>query len=1084
MKIYQPMLYVGLGGTGCHIGEELERRLRAELCGPDGTDLQDVLAGMDYLPYQLPSCLQFVYADLNEAELSRLRRRVVPSDVHLPAAARTAHFIHDLVPRHNTYPEVARSLRLNAEKLVSDWLPPIVGEPKVAPLVKGAGQLPTVGRAALFETFRGGLGPAQRPIIDAIGQISKSAPELMQLGGELRGSIDVFIAFSVAGGTGGGIFLDYLHLIGDALSRAGYRAQIYPLVVMPSAFEEGMGGGRPARLNAGRALLDLFRLVDDQNGRAAQPELGGFGQADGFAVRYPHGGETREIRLPPTTVQTGFLFSRTAGVERDDLHRSIVALMLSLVGTEEEQADSVIQAGDRLYQSFADDFINRGVDRQLPAESGLGGRGVSTSLVASMTVPVDDLAEAVSSRMLAAAVMELSVPPPGTAESNRKHIEDCFTLANVDELRTRPPLDFTEPALPRKGTDAVTRALRSRIATMESSLYSLDQKLAKQVPTMAQDFDPRRAAEQLLTEVDLFRMERIMLGHRELRDPAEQQGFLGLLEDRRGEPKPPPNIAITPPQPGELRGRLLRRTQWTDKVVRDAIEQQNAWFAWRAKRAWHAAWSAQTGQWDRRAAELRRQLVALRTAFTEHAQSDPSRFARRAQELYRPRTGVSYLMPPQGNDLEPFYQAVLRRFVSYYVARDRLRPVATAADVVHEIVGAQTWQRAFRANSEGSSAQAVEVVRDKIKQEVLRLFRHQEPGERPLVPGLADLVAAAAGKEQGINLGEDDVAQFRQKLAGLVPGGFTPQGSGQLKILISYAAFGHDPQIEAYLGRELNLDRTADTILDFRPIEAESIVVVQFRTSMSITEVPELREVMRNWAEAIKNEHTQDYLRWRQRIGYDYSYLISTEEHRVHVLHRLLCALWNRQVEADGRPESPRRLVVRLGGRDSTAMTLPLTSFDRTSSWGSLLPAYEEWTIAGDESIRRDFGRRLMSILPTNLDLTPAPPGQLYVLLVRTLAGEQQRLLTELIPKLPDRSRGRAETLLAFWSQTLPAALDLPFSGSGSPVRATLRDLQEAYLPEAAMPAPAPAALEPPSGTVGNLGWSTAPVRDPEEYGR
>lgn len=1049
MKIYQPMLYVGLGGTGCHIGEELERRLRAELCGPDGTDLQDLITGMDYQPYQLPSCLQFVYADLNEAELSRLRRRVVPSDIHLPAAAKTAHFVHDLVPRHNTFPEVARSLRLNAEKLVSEWLPPLAGEPKVAPLVKGAGQLPTVGRAALFETFRSGLGPAQRPIVDAIGQITKSAPALKRLGGELRGAMDVFVAFSVAGGTGCGIFLDYLHLIGDAVNRAGFKAQIYPLVVMPSAFDDGLGGGRPARLNAGRALLDLFRLVDDQNGRAAQAELDDLGMSDGMSVKYPNGPETREIRLPPTTVQTGFLFSRPAGVDRDDLHRSIVALMLSLVGTEEDKPEDVAQVTDRPFQSFADDFINRGVDRQLPAESGLGGRGISTSLVASMTVPVEDLAEAVSSRLLAAAVTELSVPPPGTAEVNRSYIERAFAQANIEQLRTRQPLEFTEPAVPKKGTDAVTRALSTRLRTMEASLDALDRTLAEDVPLLAQNFDPRRAVEQLLADLDLFRMERVVLGSRELLDPADQQGFLALLESRRSEPAAPPAITLNPPQPSaDLRGTLFRPIRWNDKVVRDAIEQQNDWYKWRARRAWHAAWSAQTGQWERKASELRRQLIALRTAFLEHAQSESSRFARRAQELYRPRTGVCYLLPPLGNDLEPFYQAVLRRFVAHYVARDRLRPVATAADVVHEIVGTQTWQQAFKTALETGPSYAVEVVRDRIKQEVLRLFRHEEPGERALLPALADLLAAAAGKDrEQSKVGEEEIAQFRQKLAGLVPGGFTPQGSGQLKILISYAALGRDQELESFLGRELNLARASDSVLDFRPIEAESIVVVLFRTSMSITEVPELREVLRNWAEAVKSEQPQDYLRWRQRMGYDYSYLVSTEEHRVTVLHRLLCALWNGQVHVapnDGTPQSPQRIVVRLGGRDTTAMTLPLTTFDRGSSWGSVLRAYEEWTIAGDESIRRDFGARLMYTLPIGLDGTPQPPSLLYRT-VRSIAEQQRALLAELLPKLPPSSRGKAETLLEFWSQTLPAALELPFSGIGNPVRANLRDLEEAF---------------------------------------
>ena len=124
MKIYQPMLYVGLGGSGCLIGAELERRLRDELCGPDGTDLRDRLAGRALLPYQLPGCVQFVYADLNEAELLRLRNRVVPGPEHAAAAERTMHLVGDLVPHFDTYPEVARSLRVNVNDYVSAWLPP------------------------------------------------------------------------------------------------------------------------------------------------------------------------------------------------------------------------------------------------------------------------------------------------------------------------------------------------------------------------------------------------------------------------------------------------------------------------------------------------------------------------------------------------------------------------------------------------------------------------------------------------------------------------------------------------------------------------------------------------------------------------------------------------------------------------------------------------------------------------------------------------------------------------------------------------------------------------------------------------
>ncbi|MFE2755294.1 tubulin-like doman-containing protein [Actinosynnema sp. NPDC059335] len=1036
MKIYQPVLFVGLGGTGCLIGAELERTLRGELCGPDGTNLQEVLGGKGMLPFQLPSFLQFVYADLSEDEFSRLQRRVVPGAEHLPAAERTFHLVRDLVPRHDTYPEVARSLRLNVSEGV-EWLPPADGEPRISPLAKGAGQFPTVGRAALFETLRTGLGAAQNPINRAIGAINKSGGELSRLGGRLGNACDVFVAFSVAGGTGSGIFYDYLHLIGDALARSGYRARIYPLVLMPSAFEEGLGGGRPARLNAGRALLDLFRLVDDQNSQVAGTELDGMGLTGALSVRYPTGGD---LRLRAGTVQTGFLFSRSTGVEREDLHRSVVSLVFSLIGTGPTEAVGQPQGTDRMYQSFADDFINRAAERELPSTSGIGNRGVSTSLVASMTVPVDDLADIVSSRLLAEAVTELLEPPPGRAEGNRGPITEMFTGSNLDPLRQRAPVEFAEPPI-AAGAEAVLRALSTRVNTMEAALTALEQQLRQRVPQLAQDFDPQRAIELLLADHDLFRVHRVFAGHPVLADPADQRGFARILESRRGEPEPPDGVGLAPPQPLPVRNRLFSRIKWSDPVVRHAIEEQNRWYQWRAKRAWHAAWNEQAGRWQRTLRQADAQLRDIVEAFAEHARLDAPRFTRRARELYRPRVGVSYLLPPQGGDLEPFYQAVRRRFVETLAAQDRLRPTASVGDLLTELVGPDGWRTAYRQALQDGPQRAVGAIRERLKREVQLLFRHQDAERAPLLPALQDLLAAAAGSETA-RVGEDDLVQFRQKLAGLVPGGFSPPGAGPMKVLFSYPAGSASPELEKFLRQEVNLPRGADIVLDFRPTTAESMVVVLFRSSMSVTEVPELREVLRTWSDAQRRPQDQDFLKWRQRTGYDFSYLATTEEHRVLILHRLLCAMWNGQVTTEGDPESPTAIQVRLGGPDDVSMRLHLTDYFRMSSWASVLGAYEEWTLTDDEDIRRDFGARLMASLPDRLDETPSMPSDLYRVVV-DLARKQAAALPAALERLGKAGAGRAQQLREFWTSTFPAALDLPFRGVTSPVQGTLRDLEE-----------------------------------------
>jgi hypothetical protein len=1027
MKLYQPMLFIGLGGTGCQVGVELELRLRDELCGPDGTDLQRSLQGSNLLPFQLPPFVQFIYADLNEAELLRAKRMVVPTDEHMPAAAYTDHFVQKLVPRYRTYPEVARSLRTNAYEESRGWLPPSDGEPRVSPLVLGAGQLPTVGRAALFETFRGGLDNVMQPLGEAIGRITKSGGELAAMGGKLENNCDVFVAFSVAGGTGAGIFYDFLHLAGHVFEESGFEAQIYPLVLMPSAFEEGHGGGRRAKLNAGRALLDLFRLVDDQNARGAATRLDASKSGGKISVRYPVLGQ---VRLPSATVQTAFLFSKTRGVEREDLHRSVVSFVLSLVGTSlpTDQDNAPV---DRTYQSFSEQFINQGVERQVTAYTGIGNRGVSTSLVASMTVPVDDLADVISSRLLARAVEEMSAPPPGNAEENRKLIDQFYASCGLEELRTCEPEKFKEPA-PARGAPAISLALSTRVKTMEARQAALESRLRTLVPQLAKDFDFRRGTLRGLTGLDVFRLQRVVAGHRNLSDPADKAGFVGSLESRRAAPPAPPGITATPPHVEALRNRLLqRKAQWADPEVRRILARQDSWYRWRAQTAWHAAWGDQAPVWDRKISQLRAEVSGLTEAFAAHAREEPASFAQRTGDLYKSRTGVSYLLPPRG-DLEQFYQQAKRRFLAR--ADLGLRPASTEAEIVTALLGSEGWRRSYELvierGPEHGFEQAVLSVRNLIKQEVKRLFvtRGEFGEDQPLLPALRDLLAKAAGKD-GPSVGDEDLAAFRRSIAALVPAGFTPQGNGDLKILVAYPQAAGDSQIEGYIEHEVNLPREPSARIQFRATDTESIVVVLLRTSMSITEVPEVREILRHWSDALRVIEPQDFLSWRQRLSYNFRWLATTEDDRVNIMHRLLCAMWNDQITLAGPRDSPEKISVRLPGDRPVSMELELRPYGNASSWASLLRAYEEWTLADGDQIRQDFCRRLMSTRPEGIERALRPASDLYQWFVGELRPAQAESLRVAAHAAPDGTRAWLEELQQFWAGTVTGAMLMPFPG-------------------------------------------------------
>ncbi|GGO84195.1 tubulin-like doman-containing protein [Wenjunlia tyrosinilytica] len=1060
MKIYQPMVFVGLGGTGCLIGAELERRLRDALCGPDGTSLGTVLRGRQLLPFQLPDCLQFVYADLNESELNRLP--YLRAEGRLKAAyGRTSRATFDLLPRYDSYPEVARSLRTNLPDQMRAWVPPRLGEPRIAPLIRGAGQLPTVGRAALFETFRGGLSPALAPLQEAIDMISRSGGDLASLGGTLHDTCDVFVAFSVAGGTGAGIFYDYLHLIAHAFEEARYRVKIYPLVLMPSAFDEDRGGGRAAQLNAGRALIDLFRLVDDQNVPDVDDDLDDIGLGGRVGVRYPTIGT---VTMRPSTMQTAFLFSRTSGIEREDLHRSVVSLVLSLLGTELADDDGRRDTGD-LFQSFADSFINDGVHRAAAAPSGIGHRGVSTSLVASMTVPVDELTEVVAGRLMAAAVRQDHEQPRWNGNGDaRALVKELFGASNLDPLWSRTPLKFAEPR-PATGARQIVDALAGRQQAMEDALGDLDRGMRQLAAELAAGFDPVRGVRELLTHGDLFQVNRVVVGNPGAEDRVERAGFAGMLESRRREPERPGGLPASAPQPQGIRDRMARlvKAKWTDPEVIAFLQQQDEWYAWEARRIWHRHWADQAPRWDRGMSQLRAELGALVEEFREYAVEEETQFAQRTRQLYRPRTGVSYLLPPQ-TDLLAFYDAVVQRLL----AAEGLRPTDGETALLSRLIGADQWRAAFAAARSATPRAAVGLVKEHLQQRIKQLFVESGGvGERPLLPSLGALLSEAASG-QGTTVGDEAVEQYRHKLASMIPAGFSPEGTGRLKVLIVYPATSSDPVVRRFLARELALPRESDRSIEFRPVATESVTVVLFRSSMSLIEVPEVRETLSQWAGALIDERAEDYLMWRQRLGHAFDSLASTERDRVHILHRLLCAMWNNQVDVLGDVRSPRQIRVRLQDRDSAAMICALEPYEPTlSSWGSLLHAYEEWTLVDDAGgIRGAFCEQLMSAAPNGVDGNPRPPSGLFIRFVHEIAPRQARRLRELDAEARGGAHDGHVQLRHFWTRTLPAALELPFPRARRPVRHTLKELDETFWePESAgEPQPPRAGPPPPMG--------------------
>ncbi|KAA6213379.1 hypothetical protein CP973_29485 [Streptomyces albofaciens JCM 4342] len=1039
MKIYQPMLFVGLGGTGARIGAELERNLRRELCGPDGTDL--VGRGKQRVPFQLPDCLQFVYADFSEAELDRLPH-LSTRGPEAAAFARTSRAVHNLLPTYDNSPEMTRMLRIAQHDETAGWLPPRVDEPRVSPLHTGAGQLPTVGRAALFATMRNGPDQVLGPLRAAIDALSKSAGDLQELGGgQIRG-YDVFVAFSVAGGTGAGIFYDFLHLLGHAFHSVNLPgAKIYPLVVMPSAFPPESGGGREAELNAARALVDLSHLVDDQNAADATADLGDVEQRGSLSVKYP---EMVPVSLRTSTVQTAFLFSRTAGMRPDDLRRSITAMVTSLIGTDLGEENSRGRADDA-YQSFAASFVNRGTSRSAAAATGIGLQGMSTALAASMTVPVDELAEIVAARMLACAVRGLVDRARQGGADQRGLVAEAFKESGIEDVWVRDALKVEAPDPVPKGAKAISQALRDRVGDMEDQLAQLDRQLDRRSVELAERFNPRRGLLTLLKKHDPFRLERVFTGNPGDRDRVAQAGFSGMLDNRRNRPQRPEGVDTSPPQVPRIGRRMggVVPARWGDPEVEAALQEQDAWYRWAACRVWHARWKEQEPRWRPLADRAMKELTALVRAFRDHEEEENGLFRERRRELYREdRTGVSYLLPPQ-NTLDAFYDDVLTRLLQ----REGIPDNQDEAALLVRIVEPQHWEHALEAVQRSPRA-VVKEVKQVLEARIKKLFGeagvHQE---RPLLPSLGDLLAAASGDEESAEaVDEKWLDQFRSQLAGLLPAGFTPDGTGKLKTLIVRPQTKAKGSVDRFLEQSLLLPRDENRLpTEFRAVPTESITVVLFRSEMSLTDISEVRQVLRLWGRAREREGREDHLQWRQRTGYRDSWLASTESDRQRVLQRMLCAMWNGRVEAVGDPLSPDSVCFRLRGGDSATMTLALQPYDRdVSSWSDLLRAYERWALLDAGSAVKDFCSVLMEALPEGLSTTPREPDPLFWTFLREVAPAQAARLRQRARDLDAEDQDWIEPLRHFWTTTLDGALDLRFPRSLRANRPSLRALAQA----------------------------------------
>lgn len=1021
-RIFQRLLFVGLGGSGCSVGAELERSLRQAFCGPDGKDLLNKggqFSGL--LPYQLPNFLRFVYADFDQKSIRDLRGTTGAPG---PVAALSAKYLDNIAPTGSmSYPEAAENLRAGASGRpgstgVETWLPKRSElEPRVTPLTAGAGQFPTVGRAALAESLRvSGLQLVRKPIETAISEIMNATAELtfVRDGQPAANGCDVFVAFSIAGGTGAGIFLDFLYLIESlfAANQPDIPLQIFPLVIMPSGFDQQIPASKlhDARLNGARAVEDLLRLVDRQNQAVVQEP-----------IMLPNGvGQPLEkIVMREGKVRTAFLFSKPSNLGSRDLHRSIVSFAMSLISTEAEGAD---KSGQQ-HMSFASKFVNDAGDLAKPGQGGVGLSGASTAFSASISVPIHRIARLLAEKLVADAVGVWDRPVAGetNAERGRAFI-DSVGLRSFRDCAPLEPLPAIDTEV--RGAEEVTAELMRHGEIVNAQIAQHEREVTTNlVPRIINDIDYRGAVRAALPATNPFRLRRVVFGHPQLETVHDQKGFLGWITGV-GAAR---DINVSRPDLSQLqlRDRALGivKVKISDPEVTGFLVDTQNWYEVSCKMRWHAAWLKQQPYWMPRIEQLRSYVNDLASDFRRMASEQPGRYKEECADLYARRVGVGYLVP-DGGMAANLDQFDLR--IRTHLCRElAISEASDAATIVDALLGANAWSRLVDADRPVEAL--ITYVQERMEIEMTRRI----PGTIPLLPSLEDLLTEASNPDSMVD--SDWKQRLISELAGLLPPGVSPDGSAQLRVLVNYPSAGRNVSVENFLIQMLrNSSQETGALPELYPSAMPTLTVTQSRGAMSSTEIREIRKLRLEWDQGLRDPLPTDLVTWRQRTGFDFSWRFTTESDRSLILHALLNALWSGNVRIEGNIESPDAVHLLHPKSNTATLCLELETFRRgLSRWGGFLFAYERLLLDASEAQLlqcQEFVRHIpRGVVTGELE----DPAQFYEVFLQAANADIDQLRT--IAGSGDEgtgAQGKANSWIEIWTRTINSALERPFSGA------------------------------------------------------
>lgn len=1043
--IRQRVLYVGIGGSGLDLGIQLDEALRRQICGLDGRSLSrrgGVFAG--FQPNQLPNFIQSVYIDFASESLQNVTSRIKGGN---------AHAANDLIPTIENYRSLAQDLRLECDPESVAWIPPkSEDEPNVKPLNGGAGQFPTVGRAAMFHSIK------NQGFDNALGnKLSRAVKELEGSGqldaytGQVSAlkTIAVYVGFSLSGGTGCGLFLDILYLLTRQLKKDAPNnpCVIIPIVMLPSTFGNDLPPekARRARLNAAPGLLDIARLMQHHH----RPDVE---RSTDFEIVYPDptiGRFSMEYLGTAPTIPVVSVIAKGDQMDRDDVMRSVAAAIVSHASSTVVQ-EAGAGVGITNENSFIENLINDIPDISSSHQLGLGTHPLMPMVASSLTVPSRQIADVLAQRAVADGVSALTSSLEQMSAPTKEQIDEFISHCGLGDM-VRPNVFSEETNL----NFAVPSGIRTQ-SDLDQALIKARQRATSATPiikTKIDDAIARRSVFSPLSALKLMLQANPQLSL--VRAISIAQAALNQLET--GGTKVAAGVGTQVPgkKNGKKSGTNPLKKVLPQRVTvanaAKAIQVEEAAFKERVREMWWTEWGQRRMSWTASVENGREQFTELQRYLKTLVDSAKANVGADQANLSQRRHSVISFVPTEGRVMSDFFD------VLYFRSCDRVREMRAENDRSPEALLMNVCTGSDQPNAWVEFVSLYDNKKDQtsIFESLLTPMRSAMEsamtGDGNRSGTLKDLNSLL--REACLPQRSADSEALIGALGDLVPDTLIPAGDHKsARVLISYPG-DRNEEIEALITSKVSLGASFAALLGkqstkllFTPTGDGDVVTVNINViGQGLLDQPETREILRLWTSTTDSANSE-LLSWRQRLGYQTQEQLFSRASRDDVMAQLLRALVYGDLKIiQGQISSPEKLEIgneRTADSSMTRVEFSVPQSEGMSSWPNVLTAYERLVLSLDpEKDMRDKVVKSVMGSPVRMGRVTIPQE------VHALWGMRDEQIARIKSDLekanvfgPLKVRS-LRAALDFWESTLPKAFDKPIDTEFVSLQAALANV-------------------------------------------